>query len=74
MTKASKTKADNLREKSNEELEVLFGDNQKEIFALRNAAANSDKQATPHQRIEKKRENARIQTILTERKRAHAKE
>jgi len=67
-------KAAQLREQTNEELLALKSENEREIFALRNALTSSDKEAKPHERIEKRRENARIETILGERKRAHAKQ
>ena len=55
-----------LREKSNEELQTLAFELQKEIFYLRNELKVSRKLEKPHLLREKKKMRARVLTILGE--------
>ena len=61
-------KASDLREKSVEELEGCFIDVCKDLFELRNELRVSRKLEKPHLLKEKKKERARILTVLREKK------
>ncbi|MDB6080893.1 MAG: Ribosomal protein [Chlamydiia bacterium] len=63
------TKPNGLREKTDEELNVLEINLRKEIFQFRNALANKDKEAKPHLIRERRKDIARIRTIHGQRKR-----
>ncbi len=62
------TKAKELRDQTEEQLEIMIEDLQKEIFELRNEFAMSRKLDKPHMIREKRKDIARALTILKERK------
>lgn len=59
-------KAKELREQSQEELKALYQDLSKELFALRNEMKIARKMEKPHLVRFKKRDRARVLTILRE--------
>ncbi len=61
------TKAKDLRNESNEQLVSMVADLEKELFDLKNEMALSHKVEKSHQMCEKRRNIARIKTILSER-------
>lgn len=60
-------KAKELREHSDAELEAQVTDLRKEIFALRNAVSSKKEDVKPYQIQMKRKDVARILTILSER-------
>ncbi len=60
------SKASDLRDQTSVELEALKRDLDKEIFSLKNKLKYSDQSKKTHLISEKKRDRARILTILTE--------
>jgi large subunit ribosomal protein L29 len=62
------TKAKELREKSPEDLKILCQDLSKELFQLRNEMKVSRKMEKPHLMRIKKKDRARIMTILCQQK------
>ena len=58
--------AKELREQSSEELDLLLHDTKKELFALRNELRETKKLEQPHLITEKRRQIARILTVLCE--------
>lgn len=67
------TKASDLRAQSAEELEVACLDARKELFNLRNSLQRDKKLEQPHLLRSKKREIARLLTILNEKQSASQK-
>lgn len=61
-------KAKELRDQSKEELQALYVDLSKEIFELRNELKTTRKLEKPHLIRFKKRDRARVLTILREKK------
>lgn len=61
------TKAAELRAQSDAELVALENDNRKEIFQMRNAIALRSKEANPQDVRKKRKDIARVKTILRER-------
>ncbi|QZA58312.1 50S ribosomal protein L29 [Candidatus Rhabdochlamydia porcellionis] len=61
-------KAKELRDQSREELQALYADLSKEIFELRNELKTTRKLEKPHLIRLKKRDKARVLTILQEKK------
>ncbi len=61
------TKASDLRSRSDEELQGLLYDLRKEIFDKENVLARKEKDVQPYEVIQKRREIARILTVLRER-------
>jgi large subunit ribosomal protein L29 len=61
-------KAKELRDQSTEELQALYMDLSKEIFELRNELKTTRKLEKPHLIQFKKRDRARVLTILREKK------
>ncbi len=61
------TKAKDLRTQSNEELKAQVQDMRKEIFELRNALSSKREDVKPSQISVKKKDLARILTVLRER-------
>lgn len=61
-------KAKELRDQSTEELQALYTDLSKEIFQLRNELKTTRKLEKPHLIPSKKRDRARVLTILREKK------
>ncbi|MDR2539196.1 MAG: 50S ribosomal protein L29 [Chlamydiales bacterium] len=59
-------KAKELRDQSKEELQALYADLSKEIFELRNELKTTRKSEKPHLIRLKKRDRARVLTILQE--------
>jgi large subunit ribosomal protein L29 len=57
-------KAKELKEQSVEELKVLCGDLSKEIYGLKNELRTTRKLEKPHLLREKKRDKARVMTVL----------
>ena len=64
------TKASNLRDMAIPELEVAAIDLNKELFALINEARQTKKHEKPHLIREKKKQKARVLTVLSEKQRA----
>jgi large subunit ribosomal protein L29 len=62
------TKVKDLRNESDDQLVSLIAEREKELFDLKNELALSHKVEKSHVICEKRREIARIKTILTERK------
>ena len=62
------TKGKELRDKPDNQLVILIEDLEKEIFEMRNELAMSKKIEQPHLIRVKRREKARVLTILAERK------
>jgi large subunit ribosomal protein L29 len=60
------TRAKELREQSEQQLEMRVGDLERELFQLRNELALMHKVEKPHLIREKRREKSRILTLLTE--------
>jgi len=60
-------KATELREQTDEELIALEADKRKEIFELRNSFAKKDKEVKPQSIRDKRKDVARILTILGQR-------
>ena len=56
----------NLRDQTVDELKTLSNDLSREIFELRNELSMNRKLAKPHLLNEKKKDRARVLTILTE--------
>lgn len=61
-------KAKELRDQSKEELQDLYADLSKEIFELRNELKTTRKLEKPHLIRLKKRDKARVLTVLQEKK------
>ena len=61
------TKAKELRQQSDEELNTLFKEKRSKIYQFRNALANKDKDVKPHSIRQERKDVARIHTILRER-------
>lgn len=61
-------KAKELRDQSKEELEALYADLSKEIFELRNELKTTRKLEKPHLIRLKKKDRARVLTVLQEKK------
>jgi large subunit ribosomal protein L29 len=61
------TKAKDMREQSNQELENQLQDLRKEIFTLKNGVASKREDVKPAQIQVKKKDVARILTVLRER-------
>ena len=61
------TKAKELRQQSDEELNTLSEGKRSKIYQLRNALANKDKEVQPHAIRQERKDVARIATILRER-------
>jgi len=61
-------KAKELRDQSKEELQALYADLSKEIFELRNELKTTRKLEKPHLIRLKKRDRARVLTVLQEKK------
>ena len=61
------TKAKELRQQSDEELNTLSKEKRSKIYQLRNALANKDKEVKPHAIRQERKDVARIHTILRER-------
>lgn len=61
-------KAKELRDQSKEELQDLYADLSKEIFELRNELKTTRKLEKPHLIRLKKRDRARVLTVLQEKK------
>jgi len=59
-------KAKELRDQSAEELKALYSDLSKGIFVLNNEVRKTRKLEKPHQVKEKKRDRARVLTVLRE--------
>lgn len=59
-------KAKDLRDQSLEELEVALIETKKELFALRNEQKQSRKLEKPHLLKEKKRDIAKVLTVIKE--------
>ena len=57
-------KAKELKEQSVQELTKLYGDLSKEIYGLKNELRAARKLEKPHLLREKKRERARVMTVL----------
>lgn len=60
------TKAKDYRDQSVEELRALYQDLSKELFQLRNEMKITRKMEKPHLLREKKKDRARVMTILRE--------
>lgn len=61
-------KAKELRDQSKEELKALYADLSKEIFELRNELKTTRKLEKPHLIRLKKKDRARVLTVLQEKK------
>lgn len=67
-------KAKNLRDQSTEELEATLLDIQKELFELKNERKQSKKLEKPHLLREKKKDIAKILTVVREKQMAVVEE
>lgn len=65
------TKASNLRDMAVSELEVAVDDLNKELFALVNDKKRSKKVEKPHLIREKKKQKARLLTVIGEKQASH---
>lgn len=63
------TKASELREKSDGELQAFLLSMREEIFKFRNAIASKSKEVKPHFIRERRKDIARVEEILGQRKR-----
>jgi ribosomal protein L29 len=61
-------KAADLRVQSTEELEALLRENKAKMFTMRSAIASNDKEMKPSMLRVLRKDNARVLTILTERR------
>ena len=61
-------KVNDLRDQSFEELEAILGDTRRELFVLRNDAKMNKKNGSQHEMKIKRKNIARILTILCEKK------
>jgi len=61
------TKASDIRSRSDEELQGLLYDLRKEIFEKENVLARKEKDVQPYEVTQKRRDIARILTVLRER-------
>lgn len=62
------TKTQEFREKSYEELEATLTDVRKELFQMVNEKKQAKQLEKPHRLRQKRKEIARIQTVLTEKR------